>query len=168
MELTEQQKKFCREYMKDFNGTQAAIRAGYSKKTATEQGHRLLTNVQVQKFLATLKDKAAEKHEGLADEIVAELKKIGFSDIKKFLNSDNTVKDISQLPTELTTCVESIKKVETEFGSENSSGSKTSVQFKLHSKLDALEKLAKYVGLYEADNRQRGAVITVNIDDDAD
>jgi phage terminase small subunit len=165
MELTEQQKKFCREYMKDFNGTQAAVRAGYSKKSAGEQATRLLGNVNAQKFIKSLQEKNANKHEGLADEIVAELKKIGFSDIKKFLDADNTVKDISELPSELTTLVESIKKVETEFGDEDHGGTKKSVQFKLHSKLDALEKLAKYVGLYEADNRQRGAVITVNIDD---
>lgn len=165
MELTEQQKKFCKEYMKDFNGKQAAIRAGYSAKSAAEQASTLLTKPNVQKFIKTLQGKAAEKDEGLADEIVAELKKIGFSDIKKFLDSDNTIKDISQLPASLTTCVESIKKTETEFGDDKNGGTKTSIQFKLHSKLDALEKLAKYVGLYEADNRQRGAVITVNIDD---
>lgn len=166
MELTEQQKKFCREYMKDFNGTQAAIRAGYSKKTANEQASQLLAKLNIQKFLESLKGKAAEKHDGLADEIVAELKKIGFSDIKKYLDSDNTIKDISKLPSELTTVVESIKKTETEFGDDKTGGTKTSIQFKLHSKLDALEKLAKYVGLYEADNKQRGAIITVNIDDD--
>lgn len=165
MELTEQQKKFGREFMKDFNGTQAAIRAGYSVKSAREQAVRLLANVNMQKFIKGLQEKANDKHEGLADEIVAELKKIGFSDIKKYLDSDNTIKDISQLPPELTTVVESIKKTETEFGDDKTGGTKTSVQFKLHSKLDALEKLAKYVGLYEADNKQRGAVITVNIDD---
>lgn len=166
MELTEQQKKFCREYMKDFNGKQAAIRAGYSAKSANEQGSRLLTNINVQKFLETLKDKAAEKHDELAEEIVTELKKMMRSDIKNFLEQGNSVKDISQLPSELTTCVESIKKTETEFGDDKTGGTKTSVQFKLYSKLDAIEKLARYVGLYEVDNRQRGAVITVNIDDD--
>lgn len=165
MELTEQQKKFYREYMKDFNGTQAAIRAGYSKKTAQEQASRLLSNVMGQKFLASLKDKASEKHDELAEEIVAELKKIMRVDIKNFLDTGNSVKDISQLPSELTTCVESIKKTETEFGDEKTGGTKTSVAFKLHSKMDAMEKLAKYVGLYEADNKQRGAIITVNIDD---
>lgn len=162
MELTEQQKIFCREYMKDFNGKQSAIRAGYSVRSAAGQASELLTKPNVQKFIKSLQGKAADKHEGLADEIVAELKKIGFSDIKKYLDSDNTIKDISKLPSELTTVVESIKKTETEFGED---GLKKSVQFKLHSKLDALEKLAKYVGLYEADNKQRGAVITVNIDD---
>lgn len=165
MDITDQQKVFGREYMKDFNGTQAAIRAGYSKKSAGEQAVRLLGNVNVQKFIKSLQGKAAYKHEELADQIVQELKKIGFSDISQFLDSENAIKDISKLPPELSTCVESIKKTETEFGGEDNGGTKTSIQFKLHSKLDALEKLAKYVGLYEADNRQRGAVITVNIED---
>lgn len=165
MGITDQQKLFCHEYMKDFNGTQAAIRAGYSKKTANEQAVRLLANISLQKYLETLKQKAANKNEELTERIKNELIKIGFSDIREYLDEDNTIKDISQLPKELTACVESIKKSETKFGEGKSTGTKTSIQFKLHSKLDALEKLARYVGLYEADNKQRGAVITVEIDD---
>lgn len=46
--LTPKQLRFCLEYLKDFNGTQAAIRAGYSKKTANEQASRLLANVNIQ------------------------------------------------------------------------------------------------------------------------
>lgn len=38
---------FCREYLTDYNGTQAAIRAGYSKKTATTQASRMLSNAKV-------------------------------------------------------------------------------------------------------------------------
>lgn len=165
MQITDQQKKFCQEYMKDFNGTQAAIRAGYSKRTANEQAVRLLANISLQKYLETLKIKAADKNQELTERIKNELIKIGFSDIREYLDPDNTVKDISQMPSALTACIESIKKSETEFGNEETGGTKTSIQFKLHSKLDALEKLARYVGLYEADNKQRGAVITVEIDD---
>jgi phage terminase small subunit len=46
--LTTKQRQFALEYMLDFNATQAAIRAGYSKKTARQQGQRLLTNVDIQ------------------------------------------------------------------------------------------------------------------------
>ena len=46
--LTPKQLLFCLEYLKDFNGTQAAIRAGYSKKTANQQAARLLANVNIQ------------------------------------------------------------------------------------------------------------------------
>lgn len=45
--LTPKQKKFVAEYLVDLNGTQAAVRAGYSKRTANEQAARLLVNVNV-------------------------------------------------------------------------------------------------------------------------
>ena len=50
--LTPRQQRFCDEYLVDLNATQAAIRAGYSKKTANEQGSRLLTNVSVKDYIA--------------------------------------------------------------------------------------------------------------------
>lgn len=50
-EITEKQKKFCQEYLKDNNGKQAAIRTGYSKKTAESQASRLLSNAKVQEYL---------------------------------------------------------------------------------------------------------------------
>lgn len=56
--LTPKQTKFVDEYMVDFNGTQAAIRSGYSKKTAQEQSSRLLSNV----IISTEIKKRQEKH----------------------------------------------------------------------------------------------------------
>lgn len=53
-ELTAKQQRFYDEYLIDLNATQAAIRAGYSKKTAYSQGQRLLKNVEGQKYLAEL------------------------------------------------------------------------------------------------------------------
>ena len=49
--MTDKQKRFCDEYLIDCNATQAAIRAGYSKKTANEQGTRLLANVSVKAYI---------------------------------------------------------------------------------------------------------------------
>ncbi|MGE9266402.1 terminase small subunit, partial [Escherichia coli] len=45
--LSEKQRRFVAEYLIDLNGTQAAIRAGYSAKTAQEQSSRLLSNVMI-------------------------------------------------------------------------------------------------------------------------
>ena len=60
-EMTAKQKRFCDEYLIDLNATQAAIRAGYSKKTANEQGARLLTNVSVKEYIAErMKEKEKE------------------------------------------------------------------------------------------------------------
>lgn len=54
MALTEKQQLFFKEYLIDSNATQAAIRAGYSKKTAYSQGQRLLKNVEGQKLMQEL------------------------------------------------------------------------------------------------------------------
>ena len=45
--LTPRQEMFVKEYLQDLNATQAALRAGYSKRTARSQGQRLLTNVDI-------------------------------------------------------------------------------------------------------------------------
>lgn len=49
--MTDKQKRFCDEYLIDCNATQAAIRAGYSPKTANEQGNRLLANVSIKAYI---------------------------------------------------------------------------------------------------------------------
>ena len=49
--MTEKQKRFCDEYLIDLNATQAAIRAGYSEKTAYSQGQRILKNVEVKSYI---------------------------------------------------------------------------------------------------------------------
>ncbi len=54
--LTPKQEAFCQEYLIDLNGTQAAIRAGYSEKTANEQASRLLANVNISRRVQTLRN----------------------------------------------------------------------------------------------------------------
>jgi phage terminase small subunit len=49
--VNDQQRAFVREYVKDFNATQAALRAGYSAKNARQQGSRLLSNADIQREL---------------------------------------------------------------------------------------------------------------------
>lgn len=49
--LTTKQKRFCTEYLIDLNATQAAIRAGYSEKTAYSMGQRMLKNVEIKKYI---------------------------------------------------------------------------------------------------------------------
>ena len=55
--LTEKQKRFCQEYLKNFNATQAAIKAGYSRKTCRQIGSENLTKPAVQNYLAEISDK---------------------------------------------------------------------------------------------------------------
>lgn len=61
-ELTARQKRFCDEYLIDLNATQAAIRSGYSKKTANRIGQENLTKPVIKKYIA---DRMAEKDKSL-------------------------------------------------------------------------------------------------------
>lgn len=88
--LTPKQQRFVDEYLIDLNATQAAIRAGYSKKTAQEQASRLLSNVMVSDAVLAAKQARSERTEITQDMVLRELAKIGFSDIRKVARWGNT------------------------------------------------------------------------------
>ena len=69
MALSKKQKKFADEYLIDCNATQAAIRAGYSEKTANEQGARLLANVSIKNYIT-------EQLEKIHNEKIADAKEV--------------------------------------------------------------------------------------------
>ena len=67
--LRERQKRFVEEYLVDLNATQAAIRAGYSEKTAMEQGYQLLQKTSVQKAIEEAQNKRLERIQISQDEV---------------------------------------------------------------------------------------------------
>lgn len=79
--LTERQKRFCDEYMIDLNATKAAMRAGYSEKTANEQGARLLANVSVREQLDRLLGERREQTKLQQYRVLRELSQIGFANV---------------------------------------------------------------------------------------
>lgn len=76
MALTDKQKRFCDEYLIDLNATQAAIRAGYSSKRASEQAYQLLQKTTVQEYIQKRKADRIERVEITQDFVLAELKAI--------------------------------------------------------------------------------------------
>lgn len=100
MKLTGRQKKFCEEYIIDFNGAQAAIRAGYSKRTAKEQATRLLTYAHLQKYLNERKLNLSQKTEVTHERVLQEYSRIAFVDIREYYNADGTLKKIIELSEE--------------------------------------------------------------------
>jgi len=76
---------FCEEFIVDLNGKQAAIRAGYSAKTAHVQASRLLTNAKVQEKIAELQLLRSKRTEITADMVLNELAYVGFAKITDFL-----------------------------------------------------------------------------------
>ena len=131
-ELEEKQKMFCKEYLVDFNGTQAAIRAGYSKKTANEQASRLLTKVNVQTYLKQLIEKRNERTKITQDEVIADIIKV----------KDRCMQNEAVLDKE---------------GNETGI-----YKFDSNGANKALDMLMKHTGGYETDNKQKAFNISVN------
>jgi len=90
--LTPKQQRFVAEYLIDLNATKAAIRAGYSKKTARSQGQRLLTNVDIQKAIQHKMDERVLRLGLKADEVLRELSKAAMAPIDKPVTWDQKLR----------------------------------------------------------------------------
>ena len=74
-DLTPKQQRFVEEYLVDLNATQAAIRAGYSVKTAKEQGSQNLTKLHIREAVEVAKAKRTERTEITQDMVIEGLHK---------------------------------------------------------------------------------------------
>lgn len=85
--LTPKQKKFIDEYLIDLNATQAAIRAGYSEKTANRIGPQLLVKTCISEEIQKAMKRREERTEITADMVVKELKKIALDEAADYTDS---------------------------------------------------------------------------------
>ena len=83
--LTPRQQRFVEEYLVDLNGTQAAIRAGYSAHTANEQAARLLANVSVRSAIERGKSDVAARTGASVDELVSRMRQIILADPRELV-----------------------------------------------------------------------------------
>lgn len=81
-ELTDKQARFCEEYLIDLNATQAAIRAGYSEKTAREQAAQNLSKLNIQEKIAELKAERSKRTEITQDSVIQELAAVARAEVK--------------------------------------------------------------------------------------
>ncbi|MEL0569309.1 terminase small subunit [Citrobacter werkmanii] len=98
MALTDKQEMFCREYLIDLNATQAAIRAGYSAKTANRIAAQNLSKVDIQNRIAELKSKRNEDVSINAAYVLNRLVEIDQMDVLDILTSTGELKPVSQWP----------------------------------------------------------------------
>ncbi|HZW51164.1 MAG TPA: terminase small subunit [Rudaea sp.] len=87
--LSEKRARFVAEYLVDLNATQAAIRAGYSERTAYQQGSRLLSDVDIEAAIVAAQAERAERTQVTVDRVLLELARIGFSDISNYEVDDD-------------------------------------------------------------------------------
>jgi phage terminase small subunit len=99
MALTDKQEMFCREYLIDLNATQAAIRAGYSEKTARASGSENLSKPDIQERISELKQERNERNQVSADYVLNRLVEIDQMDILDILTDTGDLKPVAQWPT---------------------------------------------------------------------
>lgn len=80
MVISEQQKKFARNWLEHFNGTKAAIYAGYSPTSASTQSHHLLANPLVISYIAELQQPVLKKSNITRQRVIDEIGRIAFAD----------------------------------------------------------------------------------------
>lgn len=143
--LNEKQLRFCQEYVIDLNATQAAIRAGYSKKTAYSQGQRLLKHDEVQERIQEIKEERGRRCEVSQDRVLLEYARLAFFDPRKLFDDEGNPKDVSALDDDTAAALaglDVVKEVDPESGVTS-----YTKKYKVANKLGALDSLAKHLGL---------------------
>lgn len=150
--LSAKQARFVEEYLLDLNATQAAIRAGYSRKTAEQQGPRLLGNVGVAAAIAAAQAARSKRTEITQDRVLAELAKIGFSDLRKTMTKGGSLMDPQAWDDETAGAIAAIEVVTRPSGDVDEDGNRAVEhvhKIKAWDKLSALEKLGKHLGMFK-------------------
>lgn len=145
--LTPKQQQFVAEYLIDLNATQAAIRAGYSAKTANEQASRLLTNVSVRSAIEVAKAKRMERVEITQDRVLLELARIAFFDIRKLYGPDGGLKKPHELDDDAAAVLAGVDVQTTSSGGEEDPQTLVTKKAKVFDKTSALTLAMRHMGM---------------------
>ena len=153
--LTPKQKRFVDEYLIDLNATQAAIRAGYSPKTANEQGARLLANVSIAQTIQKAMQDREQRTEITQDRVLQEYARLAFYDPRKLFQPDGAPKPIEALDDDTAAALAGLEvREEFEGAGENRTFVGYTKKYKLANKLGALDSLAKHLGMLDGKGRE--------------
>lgn len=142
--LSAKQARFVEEYPIDLNATQAAIRAGYSPRTAQSQGPRLLDHVVVAAALSDALKARSARTQITADQVLEELAKLAFSNMEDFAKVDGNggaALDLSNIDRDQFAAV-------SELTTDTIGGLTTRTKVKLSCKRASLELLGKNLGMF--------------------
>jgi phage terminase small subunit len=157
MALPDRHRRFAEEYLVDLNATQAAIRAGYSEKTARAQGSRLLTNVDVLSAIEDGKAKRAAKVEITAERVLREIARVALLDPRKLFDESGNLKSPTELDDDTAAVLSSLEVFEEFAGrGELRESIGTTRKIKLWDKVSALTLLSKHLGLISERHEHSG------------
>jgi len=148
LSLTNKQRQFCIEYIVDLNGTQAAIRAGYSARSARQVADLNMSKHDIQFEIARLQAERSRRTQITADRVLEELSYIAFSritDVTSFSNSNFSLKNSDVLPDWAIAAIQEVGQIE--------AGKSTKTYAKLHDKKTALKLVMQHLGLDNDFNR---------------
>lgn len=149
--LNPKQQRFVQEYLIDFNATQAAIRAGYSEKSAKLIGHQLLNNTKLSKAIAEAKNKTANKLEITKERWLKEIFCYAFLDPLDLFEEDGSLKLLKNIPESARRAIAGLEV--TEIFDNAKDDQKMAIgllkKIKLISKHDGLEMVGKALGFLE-------------------
>ena len=156
MALNERERRFIEAFMGEAagNATEAAKIAGYSHKTARQIGSRLLSKVDIQEAISNRQVVRERDSDVSAAQVIREMARIGFSDIRKLFREDGGLKAFKDLDDETAAALAGVDVVEMAGGAKI--GGPEGVQHvamftkkvKLWDKNSALEKIAKHLGMF--------------------
>lgn len=107
--LTPKEQQFVGEFLVDLNATQAAIRAGYSKRTARFIACEVLEKPRVQAALQAAIEARSRRTQVSADRVLLELSRVGFADPRRVLKADGTLLALKEWPDDIAAAVASIE-----------------------------------------------------------
>lgn len=155
-ELTPKQQRFVDEYMVDCNGTQAAIRAGYSKRTANEQAAQLLAKLSIRKAIEERRQALSQEVQADLSRTVRELIYVAYADVGMLYDNEGRMLPIQDWPECVRRAVKSIKYIPVY---QETGKVRKIVKYRLEptffDKNAALHMLMRHQGGYDEDNQQR-------------
>jgi phage terminase small subunit len=149
--LTARQLQFINEYTVSLNGTRAAIRAGYSPKTARAIASENLRKPEIAAEIARRKESTSKQFAVQAERVIAELARIAFADISGVLGPGGHIRPPEEWPPETWDAVKSVSYRE-RTGPADSGGRRKRLSYrasiKCHDKIKALQALGQHLGMF--------------------
>lgn len=152
MSLTPKQQRFVEEYLVDLNATQAAIRAGYSSRSANRIATENLSKPVIREAIQRAKAERSQRTQITADRVLEEYARLAFSDPRDLFDDDGNLSQIKDLKEPIAAAIASME-VFTKIDETGKIANTTRVR--LWNKNKSLSDLAKHLGLFEKNNRQK-------------
>jgi phage terminase small subunit len=149
--LNARQSRFVDEYLVDLNATQAAIRAGYSTKTAGSQGFDNLKKPEIAAEIEKRRQIVAEKTGLTTERLLQEAMRLAFFDIRKLVDADGKPLPLNRLDDDTAAAIQGLD-VATVGNADVGVGEV--LKYKIADKNSAIERLFKHMGLFKKDNDQ--------------